>query len=67
MSDEHNKLNKQLKHIIKKMKKIQKAIKGSEAPASIHELDSLTRLGEEYSTTVQQIAQLDDVQKTKNS
>ena len=67
MSREQDKLNKRLKNIIKKMKKIQKAIKGSEAPASIHELDSLTRLGEEYSTTVQQIAQLDDVQKTKNS
>lgn len=67
MSDEHNKLNKQLKRIIKKMKKIQKTIKGSESPASIHELDSLTRLGEEYSETVQQIAQLDDVQKTRKS
>lgn len=67
MSQEQDKLNKQLKRIIKKMKKIQKAIKGSEAPASMHELDSLTRLGKEYSTTVQQIAQLDSVQKTKNS
>lgn len=67
MSREQDKLNKRLKGIIKKMKKIQKAIKGSEAPASIHELDSLTRLGEEYSETVQQIAQLDSTQKTKNS
>ena len=67
MSREQDKLNKRLKNIIKKMKKIQKAIKGSEAPASIHELDNLTRLGEEYSTTVQQITQLDGVQKTKNS
>ncbi len=67
MSQEHDKLNKRLKNIIKKMKKIQKAIKGSEAPASIHELDNLTRLGEEYSATVQQIAQLDSTQKTQNS
>lgn len=67
MSNEHDKLNKQLKRIIKKMKRIQKAIKGSEAPASMHELDSLTRLGEEYSKTVQQIAQLDGTQETRNS
>ena len=67
MSQEQDELNKQLKGIIKKMKKIQKTIKGSEAPASIHELDALTRLGKEYSTTVQQIAQLDGVQQTKNS
>ena len=67
MNQEQNKLNKRLKGIIKKMKKIQKAIKGSEAPASMHELDNLTRLGEEYSTTVQQIAQLDNTPKTKNS
>ena len=67
MNQEHDKLNKQLKGIIKKMKKVQKAIKGSEAPASMHELDTLTRLGKEYSATVQQIAQLDEAQKTKNS
>lgn len=67
MSQEQAKLSKQLKGIIKKMKKVQKAIKGSEAPASMHELDSLTRLGEEYAATVQQIAQLESVQKTKNS
>ena len=67
MSREQDKLNKRLKNIIKKMKKIQKAIKSSEAPASMHELDSLTRLGEKYSSTVQQISQLDETQKTKNS
>ena len=67
MSQEQAKLSKRLKGIIKKMKKVQKAIKGSEAPASIHELDSLTRLGEEYAETVQQIAQLESTQTTKNS
>ena len=67
MSQEYEKLNKRLKSVIKKMKKIQKAIKGSEAPASIHELDNLSRLGEKYSATVQQIAQLGSTKKTKNS
>lgn len=67
MSQEHAVLNKQLKGIIKKMKKVQKAIRGSEAPASMHELDTLTRLGEEYAATVQQIAQLEGQEKIKNS
>ena len=67
MSQEQKKLSKKLKGIIKQMKKVQRAIKGSEAPASMHELDSLTRLGEEYAATVQQIAQLEGVQTTKNS
>ncbi len=67
MKQERNTLNKRLKNIIKQMKKVQKAIKGSEAPASMHELDRLTRLGEEYALTVQQIAQLDNTSDKQNS
>ncbi len=67
MSSEHKQLSKRLKGIIKSMKKVQKSIHGSEAPASMHELDTLTQLGEEYAATVQQIAQLESQQKIQNS
>lgn len=67
MNSEHKQLSKRLKGIIKSMKKVQKSIHGSEAPASMHELDELTQLGEEYATTVQQIAQLESQKTTQNS
>lgn len=67
MSSEHKQLSKRLKGIIKNMKKVQKSIHGSKQPASMHELDKLTGLGEEYAMVVQQIAQLESQQKTQNS
>lgn len=67
MSTEHKKLTKHLKKIIKNMKKVQKSIRGSKQPASMHEIDELIQLGEEYASTVQQIAQLESQQKTKHS
>lgn len=67
MSSEYKQLTKRLRSVIKSMKKVQKSIRGSEQPASMHEIDGLTRLGEEYANTVQQIAQLESQQKTKHS
>ncbi|MEZ5537885.1 MAG: hypothetical protein R3F02_19960 [Thiolinea sp.] len=67
MSSEHHQLSKRLKGIIKSMKKVQKGIHGSEEPASMHELDKLKQLGEEYSSTVQQIARLETKQNTGNT
>ena len=67
MSQEHEQLSQRLQAIIDKMQKVQKTIKGSQQPASMHELDSLTSLGEEYANTVEQIAQLDNSKKTQNS
>ena len=64
MSSEYQQLSKRLKSTIKSMKKVQKAIHGSEEPASMHELDKLKKLGEEYSATVQQLAQLEAKQNT---
>lgn len=67
MSQEHEALSQRLQAIIDKMQKVQKAIKGSQQPASMHELDSLTSLGEEYANTVEQIAQLENRDKIRNS
>lgn len=67
MSSEHHQLSKRLKGIIKSMKKVQKGIHGSEEPASMHELDKLKRLGEEYDQTVQQIARLETQQKSETT
>ncbi|MEZ5476152.1 MAG: hypothetical protein R3E95_01210 [Thiolinea sp.] len=58
MEKEFRQLNKHLDKVIEKMQKIQAKIAASEEPASMHELDTLTRLGKEYSETVEQIAQL---------
>ena len=63
MENEFRQLNKKLDKVIEKMQKIQKKIAGSEEPASMHELDSLTKLGQEYSETVEQIAQLKNTDK----
>jgi endonuclease III-like uncharacterized protein len=67
MGSEHKQLSKRLKGIIKTMKKVQKGIHGSKEPASMHELDKLRQLGEEYASTVQQIAQLESGEKTRQS
>lgn len=42
------KLQKQLKKIIKKMRRIQKNIAADEQPAAMYEIDALTDLGEQY-------------------
>lgn len=68
MSTEKDQLSQRLQGIIARMQKVQKGIAGSSQPAGMHELDDLTSLGEEYASTVEQIAQLDqDENKTKSS
>ncbi len=45
-------LQKKLKKIIKKMQRIQKNIAADEQPLAMHELDTLTELGEQYAAVV---------------
>jgi hypothetical protein len=50
--------HERLEAIIRRMQKIQRAIKASRQPASMLELDELKSLGTEYASTVDRIATL---------
>jgi hypothetical protein len=50
--------HKRLEVIIRRMQKIQRAIKASRQPASMLELDELKSLGNEYARTVARLAAL---------
>jgi hypothetical protein len=48
--------NERLEEIIRRMLKIQRAVKVSRQPASLLELDGLKSLGEEYARTLARLA-----------
>jgi hypothetical protein len=48
-------LQKALKNIIGKMKLVQKKIGGDSQPASMHELDMLSELGQQYADVVERL------------
>lgn len=51
-------LDKQLKKIISRMRKIQRNIAADESPASMHEVDELKKLGQRYTEIVAELSQL---------
>jgi hypothetical protein len=53
-------LQDQLEKIIRRMQKIQRAIKASRQPASMLELMELKRLGTEYARIVDRLANIPD-------
>lgn len=67
VDNEYQQLSKELQTVIAKMQKVQAAIAGDSEPASMHELDQLTRLGKQYAATVDRIAQLKTDQKKQLS
>ncbi len=48
-------LQSSLQSIIEKMQAIQKQISSGSQPASIHELDTLTKLGKQYAKVVERL------------
>jgi hypothetical protein len=48
-------LQSSLQSIIEKMQAIQKQISSGSQPASIHELDTLTELGKQYTKVVERL------------
>lgn len=48
-------LQNELKAIIRKMKKIQKAISADDQPVSRHELEALRKLGQRYADVIGQL------------
>ncbi|HPE60499.1 MAG TPA: hypothetical protein PLB10_09180 [Thiolinea sp.] len=59
MNEEYGNLSGQLHSVIRQMQKIQKGIAGSRQPASMHELDQLVRLGQEYTAITNRLAELE--------
>ncbi|HPQ97730.1 MAG: hypothetical protein KDI44_02105 [Thiothrix sp.] len=59
MNEEYGSLSDQLRSVIRQMQKIQKGIAGSQQPASMHELDQLVRLGQEYAGITNRLAELE--------
>ena len=63
MNKEYRLLSRQLKKMIAQMKKLQTNINADQQPISMHEVDELKRLGEEYA---QIMSQLSSVQNSSN-
>lgn len=66
MESTNQQVSAELKTVIHQMKKIQARISGSEQPAFLHEIDELMRLGREYATLIEQLAQLQTDQSQEN-
>ena len=66
MESTYQQVSAELKTVIHQMKKIQARISGSEQLAFMHEIDELMRLGREYATLIEQLAQLQTDQSQEN-
>lgn len=53
-------LQKELKKIIKKMRRIQKNIAADEQPVAIYEIDALTDLGRQYAQVLNALESLNN-------
>ena len=70
MTQAYIKLSDNLQNIIGQMQKIQKEIASDGQPVSMHEVDKLKQLGQQYADTVTQLAALknsQEAQKTKDN
>jgi len=56
--DEQRRLQKELRKIIKKMKRVQKNIAADEQPVTRNELVMLTNLGQRYSSIINDLSGL---------
>jgi len=53
-------VNRELQRIVTQMQRLQRQIAADQQPPSMHELDSLKRLGQQYGELVERLAALRD-------